>query len=96
MARVAPVAPAITAKGRSVIAGVQNGAAAAGLYPPDETTRAYSGSRRGGIWSNANGTQVGYSPQEDSKVTPMKSTGDVPSLVASYVKQRKQAGTKGY
>lgn len=90
MARIEPVGPTITAKGRDVANGAAKGAAA------KRTGYDYSGSAKGGIWSNPNGVMVGYSPTEDSTVTPKKSTGDVPSLVSAYAKQRKTAGTKGY
>lgn len=55
----------------------------------------YTGSRNGGKWNNANGVIVGRSDQEDSEITPYKSTGDT-GAVAKYISQRKKAGTKGY
>lgn len=55
---------------------------------PDPTTRDYKGSKSG-VWTNANGTQVGQSNQEDSTIRPMKSTGDTaPSVVDQYVRQQ--------
>ena len=36
----------------------------------------YGGSKSSGAWTNSNGAQVGHSYQEDSTITPMKSTGD--------------------
>jgi hypothetical protein len=42
----------------------------------------YTGSKGGGAWKNPNGVQVGHSYQEDSAITPMKSTGDTASPLA--------------
>jgi hypothetical protein len=36
----------------------------------------YEGSKKGGVWKNPNGVQVGRSVQEDSQFIPTKSTGD--------------------
>lgn len=55
----------------------------------------YTGSRKGGLWKNGNGTVVGRSTTEDSEITPYKSTGDV-GAVSKYISQRKAAGAKGY
>ena len=60
-----------------------------------------------GVWTSASGVPVGYSNEEDQPVTPFKTgllkagqamttRSPTSDLVASYVKQRKAAGTKGY
>jgi len=58
----------------------------------------YNPTRGGpGKWVNKNGTQVGESSQEDSTITPRKSTGDtaMPRL-AQAAKLRRLKGKAGY
>ena len=54
----------------------------------------YKGSKSG-AWTNKNGTQVGHSYQEDSAITPMKSTGDTASpRFANAARTKRIAKTK--
>lgn len=65
-----------------------------GGFNPPKGAYDYTGASKGGLWKNRGGTVVGRSAEEDSTITPYKSTGD--STLARYIKQRKAAGTKGY
>lgn len=83
-------APKRKAKGLGPMMG-SNGDS--GEFSPPRGAYNYSG--KSGQWKNRNGTVIGRSTQEDSTITPYKSTGDT-AAVTRYVKQRRAAGAKGY
>lgn len=98
--RRTPVPPGLKAKKPGI--GPMNGTNASSLlknergpFNPPKGMYDYTGSKKGGLWKNRNGTTVGRSITEDGEIEAYKSTGDT-GAVSKYIAQRKAAGTRGY